>query len=129
MNEIKVGTIVVPQEEFTKWIQALRSGEYKQTTGQLNNNEGFCCLGVACKVLIPQDKLEPVRPGSGYTPGFIEGRVPAYHPNAPAWLRFINLDSGSWLGFNLAYLNDCEHLTFDEIADLLEAVYIEKVLS
>ena len=31
-----------------KWIEALRSGEYKQTTNTLcsSNGESFCCLGV-----------------------------------------------------------------------------------
>lgn len=31
-----------------KWIKALTSGEYKQTTGKLRTAEGFCCLGVLC---------------------------------------------------------------------------------
>lgn len=31
-----------------KWVQALRSGDYKQTTGHLRTDEGFCCLGVLC---------------------------------------------------------------------------------
>jgi hypothetical protein len=34
------------------WLEALRSGEYKQTRETLHNPEsgGFCCLGVAAKV-------------------------------------------------------------------------------
>lgn len=37
-----------------EWIAALRSGDYKQTTGKLKSKEdddgehGYCCLGVAC---------------------------------------------------------------------------------
>jgi hypothetical protein len=31
-----------------RWVAALRSGDYAQTTGKLRNNEGFCCLGVLC---------------------------------------------------------------------------------
>lgn len=32
-----------------KWIEALRSGEYKQGIGMLKNNRGsYCCLGVLC---------------------------------------------------------------------------------
>lgn len=31
-----------------KWIEALRSGEYKQTQHKLKDNIGFCCLGVLC---------------------------------------------------------------------------------
>ena len=29
-----------------KWIEALRSGEYNQTSGTLHDKNGFCCLGV-----------------------------------------------------------------------------------
>lgn len=32
------------------WVEALRSGEYKQTTGQLRDNNSFCCLGVLCNL-------------------------------------------------------------------------------
>jgi hypothetical protein len=45
------------------WIEALRSGEYKQTQGVLCNLEtgGFCCLGVACEVyqksVLPKDRM------------------------------------------------------------------------
>ncbi len=33
-----------------KWVAALRSGKYSQTTGRLRSEEGFCCLGVLCDV-------------------------------------------------------------------------------
>jgi hypothetical protein len=37
------------QKEHRKlWIDALRSGDYKQATSQLRYEDGFCCLGVAC---------------------------------------------------------------------------------
>jgi hypothetical protein len=28
------------------WIDALRSGDYKQASGRLETPEGFCCMGV-----------------------------------------------------------------------------------
>ena len=31
-----------------EWVEALRSGEYKQGGGKLRNGDKFCCLGVAC---------------------------------------------------------------------------------
>lgn len=31
-----------------KWVAALRSGEYEQTTGFLQTKDGYCCLGVLC---------------------------------------------------------------------------------
>lgn len=33
-------------------VDALRSGEYEQTEGTLENNKGNCCLGVACREYI-----------------------------------------------------------------------------
>ena len=33
------------KELHKKWVEALRSGEYKQTQSKLHNEEGFCCLG------------------------------------------------------------------------------------
>ena len=33
------------------WVEALRSGKFKQTKGKLRaRNKSFCCLGVACEV-------------------------------------------------------------------------------
>ncbi|MCH7541603.1 hypothetical protein IH981_02400 [Patescibacteria group bacterium] len=35
-----------------KWVEALRSGDYAQTTSVLHNIHGYCCLGVACELYI-----------------------------------------------------------------------------
>lgn len=29
-----------------RWLQALKSGDYQQTTGYLRDSLGYCCLGV-----------------------------------------------------------------------------------
>ena len=34
----------------TKWVAALRSGQYKQTRGRLREGASFCCLGVLCNL-------------------------------------------------------------------------------
>jgi len=50
------------QEEYRKWLDALRSGEYKQCQDKLTDGEGFCCLGVYCEVNgieIPVRNAEP----------------------------------------------------------------------
>lgn len=44
-------------ENIQKLVDELRSGKYKQARGQLaitqlDNTEGYCCLGVACEVAI-----------------------------------------------------------------------------
>jgi hypothetical protein len=38
------------KELVLKWITALESGEYSQTTACLRDFRGFCCLGVLCDV-------------------------------------------------------------------------------
>lgn len=35
---------------ITKWIEALRSGEYQRISGRLKTTQGHCCLGVACEI-------------------------------------------------------------------------------
>lgn len=34
----------------TRWLAALRSGEYSQVRGTLKNRDGYCCLGVLCEI-------------------------------------------------------------------------------
>lgn len=38
------------QEIKQKWLEALRSGEYKQGQSALRENDRFCCLGVLCNL-------------------------------------------------------------------------------
>lgn len=33
-----------------RWVEALRSGKYKKTVSSLEDSDGYCCLGVLCKV-------------------------------------------------------------------------------
>jgi hypothetical protein len=108
-------------KELKIWITALRSGEYKQGKRRLQSNEGYCCLGVACKLFIPEDQLE-------LDNGYLIGSLPIEHANAPQWLKKINPDFRVKTGKHLSTLNDEEGLSFDEIADVLEMVYILKVL-
>jgi hypothetical protein len=105
------------------WIKGLRSGEYTQTTDSLQDEIGYCCLGVACKVLIPvdQQKLNMF--------GYLFGVMPNDQPNAPKWLKDIIVDFSKKTGKYLTALNDIDGLSFNEIADVLEMVYILKVLN
>ena len=49
----------IPKNLKEKWVSALRSGLYKQTTGVLSHNKCHCCLGVLIEQLglSTQDKL------------------------------------------------------------------------
>jgi hypothetical protein len=42
----------------TKWVAALLSNEYEQTTGVLRNGDGFCCLGVLCDIYAQETGVE-----------------------------------------------------------------------
>lgn len=39
-------TIFMPQPLLDAWLEALRSGKYKQTYGALSDRTRYCCLGV-----------------------------------------------------------------------------------
>lgn len=132
---IKVVEHEVPLKDFQKWIAALRSGKYKQTKGALQTRQGYCCLGVACKVSIPEEYIEL------NDNGFIAGSEPYEHnqPYAPLWLQYVNDDFAKKTSQPLSGLNDegvnqpdedevIEPFSFSEIADLLELVYIHKIL-
>jgi hypothetical protein len=110
-----------------KWVAALRSGEYKQTTGQLKKTEGHCCLGVLCELHL---KEHPESKGFHYPDG-LEGVV--VYGNSPGMLadevrRWAGLDDDGKVMFegskkDLWTLNDSPSLNpgFSGIADLIEA--------
>lgn len=114
------------KRQFNTWLKALRSGEYKQGQYVLQDSAGFCCLGVACKVVIPADQLMMEQDR-------LHGVLPVHQLGAPSWLHKVNGHFASTAGMHLDSLNDggtprLPRFTFDEIADVLEAVYVLKVL-
>lgn len=110
----------INKKQFNKWIVALRSGKYQQTKCKLQDEDGYCCLGVACKVLSKNYKKQKN--------GMLSGKLPSKSLGAQKWVVNINYDFDSKTGKPLVTLNDIFRFNFDEIADLLEAVYIHKVL-
>lgn len=40
------------QQIKARWVEALRSGKYGQTSSYLSDSQGFCCLGVLCDLYI-----------------------------------------------------------------------------
>jgi hypothetical protein len=40
----------LPEDFKKRWVEALRSGEFKQGQGYLEYEGKFCCLGVLCKI-------------------------------------------------------------------------------
>jgi hypothetical protein len=109
-------------KQLKKWIAALDSGEYKQSIGRLQGPNGYCCLGVATKCLVPLSQIEIDHEG------YLIGTVPFDQKSAPKWLKEISLDFNKQTGYHLTSLNDVYGYSFTEIATLLELIYIHKIL-
>ena len=106
------------------WVAALRSGRYKQGQKFLfdNDTQSYCCLGVNCLILGQQ--LVTHNEGGLTSPL----GLPRVHQAATWWEvdpQIELIDSprvkykGRWKG--LVDLNDDVGLTFEQIADLIEA--------
>jgi hypothetical protein len=98
-----------------KWVEALRSGEWTQATGQLWDGTGYCCLGVLCKVAGLRDdelagKLSPPK-GVLRAVGL---------PTAEGWVEGIDFGGQYPVGVWLTTLNDSAKFTFEQIADVIE---------
>lgn len=105
------------------WADALRSGEYRQTTMQLRDVDGYCCLGVLCD-------LHRRRTGAGEwssdgyynTDDDTDGVIPT--PAVAEWagLKDRSPTVSSDLGNDLiTALNDDEGHSFEELADIIQA--------
>lgn len=100
-------------ENQKKWVDALRSGKYKQGTRYLRDGDKFCCLGVACDILGID--------GKEYATWWYEG----HHGTAPkSVVKLMGLrdeyGTPSEGALDLTQLND-RGKTFEEIADELES--------
>ena len=83
-----------------KWVEALRSGDFKQTTeGYFKHGKSFCCLGVLCVVAGEPPVLEENKSGN--------------------WL-FVDNEAGlSDVSMRLASMND-DGASFADLADYIE---------
>ena len=123
----------MPNNENIKlWVAALRSGDYKQGKGRLQevNPRGertYCCLGVASDLFIKEKgKLSWVQ-DEGNTEVYCEGPESYDGALLPRVVR-------EWLGVKASdpkfgehsavYYNDGGQYTFDQIADLIEKEYL-----
>ncbi len=124
-----------------RWITALRSDEYRQTTNYLNRNGGYCCLGVLCEIAVEDgvvtksfyDPDETIvmysDPNDGYdkTTKVLPDAVAQWAgfglTDNPEVEIFVDLhdSSGERLRkISLAELNDRAGFNFHQIADVIE---------
>lgn len=108
------------KENIREWIKVLRSGEYKQSSGELKGESGYCCLGVACMI----HKIPYKERGHGFAFLFPEEFM--MYPD-PDWFKErFGFAFDQVLGPNRITLigyNDGIGLkpkTFEEIADIIE---------
>jgi len=107
-------------EQKSNWVNALRSGEYLQSRNVLRDANGFCCLGVYCDI----SNLGRWSGMGGY---FVyehadtraSGSVPQTM-SEDALRRVPDLKDRSNNAVAWDNLNDDDHLTFSQIADLVE---------
>lgn len=52
-----------------RWVEALRSGKYTQTTGTLRSRDGHCCIGVLAEVAGWDWSLGDIVNGENYFDG------------------------------------------------------------
>lgn len=123
-------------ENIGKWVEALRSGDYKQGTGALlkvreDGTEEFCCLGVACQISGVVSRLDR---GELRVPAFVSNEDPDDNnagtlPDAVVeWLGIesVNptLTDENGRSDATSVWNDVEDADFDKIADLIELKYL-----
>ncbi len=122
-------------ENATKWVAALRSGEYQQGEGYLLTSDEdevkrYCCLGVACE-LYHQEHPDTSRwaKNSNFdncVVFFIEdgddhdSEETVLPSKVQDWLGLAD-GEGGYDGGSLIGLNDSEKYTFNKIADAIES--------
>lgn len=108
-----------------KWVEALRSGDYQQTEKVLKHGNCFCVLGVLCGLY----RIEKGIKGWGDPDYFFVGDEHEVDILPKAVVDWAGLDSqtGPMLSINhsrllqITVFNDDMSLTFEELADAIEA--------
>lgn len=100
------------------WLEALRSGDYKQTTGCLNNGKGgFCCLGVLTDLYIKEKNKAWIPNSNGHL--VLElGRNDFLLEEVQEWAE-VDTEDPRVGTRTLSEYND-GLMPFPEIADLIE---------
>lgn len=105
-----------------KWVQALRSGEYDQTTKVLRDNEGFCCLGVLTDLYLQEHDEDWKLMKNGYYAIQLDVRVEyeALAERVQEWAGLASPNGTIDGGECLAEMNDSGHYSFEDIANVIE---------
>jgi len=119
-----------------EWVEALRSGKYKQGTGTLHtklpdDSEEFCCLGVACDLFYPKCDVIKVEnensdmvsyDGQGGTLPIAIAKHLGFETTGNRFQNLIvKIESGIYKGSSvgITILND-NGMTFGQLAQIIE---------
>lgn len=112
------------QTELKKnWIEALRSGEFKQVKNTLTNGEAYCCLGVLCKIGGASKLGEIYNEDEGrfnQLDCFELNKTIAIVDLPEEYLKEFGLTDNQQS--TLIIMNDTDNKTFSEIADYIEVM-------
>jgi hypothetical protein len=110
-----------------KWVEALRSGEFKQGIGSLCKDGKHCCLGVLTDIALCEGVVEYQGEFLGscnYGAGCVSGILPS---EVADWAGMHTRNGALRLNGHLVHLwqlNDganCKVHTFKELAGIIEA--------
>jgi len=103
------------------WVDALRSGEFKQGFNNLEKDGANCCLGVLCNLALVEGVCD--YDSSRDVSRFDE--MSAYLPNSVMeWAGMVSCCGSKVDGeTNLVDLNDVAMSSFNEIANAIEKNY------
>jgi hypothetical protein len=112
-------------ENMKKVLVALRSGEYKQVHGTIQNHCGYCVLGVMCDVYERETghtlRRRAVDDEDDITDNLLIGSDLDDHLGVRKWVGLLDGEGVHDSGPSLMIINDIEKKTFLEIADYIES--------
>jgi hypothetical protein len=119
-------TLEQQKEYRRRWVEALRSGKYRQGVGSLRIRDTFCCLGVACDVF--KDELGFSWNMDGRRSAIVGHELLETSVLLPRFMLHLGLStctgefktSSAPFLLSLAKSND-DGKTFAEIADIIES--------
>lgn len=100
------------------WVYALKSGEFKQITGVLRSDEGYCCLGVAEDLCHYRGDWHYDEEKEAYAVPYTSEYDTLTRETAEM-LGFKDFDPTLTEDRTATMLNDNVGLSFDEIADII----------
>jgi hypothetical protein len=103
------------------WVEALRSGDYKQGRSRLRDeNNRFCCLGVLCNIYAQQNPEFAANQKYTFAYDGLSG-FPSY--TVREWAGLKDEDPTVYVNgieTSLSIVNDMHNFNFKQIARLIE---------